>query len=155
MQSYYQIAGIHGMPYSPWDGVKGINDFQYGGYCTHTSVIFLTWHRPYLGLYEQALYAQVQEIANSFSDLLKAKYQAAAKTFRIPYWDWAARPANVASAFPSALTTAKIGVIGIDGKPTTIDNPLYTFNFPQSTLSDGEISGTVGPCFRTYVTATE
>jgi tyrosinase len=54
--SYYQIAGIHGMPYKPWNGVGSTTNWQstsgFGGYCTHSSILFLTWHRPYLALYE-------------------------------------------------------------------------------------------------------
>jgi tyrosinase len=54
--SYYQIAGIHGMPYKPWNGVGSSTNWQntsrFGGYCTHSSILFLTWHRPYLALYE-------------------------------------------------------------------------------------------------------
>ena len=47
--SYYQIAGIHGLPYVEWDGVSG----QYqSGYCTHESILFPSWHRPYLALFE-------------------------------------------------------------------------------------------------------
>ena len=47
--SYYQVAGIHGLPYTEWDGVSG----QYSaGYCPHTSILFPTWHRPYLALFE-------------------------------------------------------------------------------------------------------
>ena len=47
--SYYQVAGIHGLPYVEWDGVSG----QYLlGYCTHQSILFPSWHRPYLALFE-------------------------------------------------------------------------------------------------------
>jgi tyrosinase len=56
LTSYYQISGIHGLPFKPWDGVKGNTDWsttsQFGGYCTHSSVLFTTWHRPYLALFE-------------------------------------------------------------------------------------------------------
>ena len=44
------------MPYTKkwpnydWNNEEPIDDQQ--GYCTHTSVLFLTWHRPYLALYE-------------------------------------------------------------------------------------------------------
>ena len=64
--SYYQVAGdvpllvfdvwlltrgqgIHGRPYIAWDGVQGA--FQIG-YCTHSSILFPTWHRPYVALFE-------------------------------------------------------------------------------------------------------
>lgn len=47
--SYYQIAGIHGRPYVEWDGVRGRSR---RGYCPHESVLFPSWHRPYLALFE-------------------------------------------------------------------------------------------------------
>ncbi len=56
LTSYYQLAGIHGLPYKPWNGVGSTTNWQtssgFGGYCTHSSILFLTWHRPYLALYE-------------------------------------------------------------------------------------------------------
>ena len=57
IQSFFQVAGIHGLPNQPWDGVVGSTPFdpnsgQWGGYCTHGSVLFPTWHRPYVMLYE-------------------------------------------------------------------------------------------------------
>ena len=47
-------VGIHGRPYRPWGGVAGDNNVQGGwqGYCTHTSILFGPWHRPYLALFE-------------------------------------------------------------------------------------------------------
>lgn len=78
LQSYYQIAGkasswcsrcqsfprgmhqvsdvrksgIHGLPFTAWNGVVGD---QVAGYCTHSSILFPTWHRPYLALFEVSL----------------------------------------------------------------------------------------------------
>ncbi|KAF9005141.1 hypothetical protein BDQ17DRAFT_1353900 [Cyathus striatus] len=43
-----QLGGIHGLPYIPWNGSVS----QDGGYCVHGSVLFPTWHRPYMMLYE-------------------------------------------------------------------------------------------------------
>lgn len=40
-------AGIHGYPVVPWDHAG-----QHGFYCTHGSITFPTWHRPYMLLYE-------------------------------------------------------------------------------------------------------
>lgn len=40
------------MPYKIWNNAKGLSSFQFGGYCTHSSILFLTWHRPYLALLE-------------------------------------------------------------------------------------------------------
>jgi tyrosinase len=52
LTSYYQICGIHGMPFTPWDNVTGTSDWEFGGYCTHSSVLFAPWHRPYCALFE-------------------------------------------------------------------------------------------------------
>lgn len=49
--SLFCFAGIHGLPYRAWNGVTGI-DNQQTGYCTHSSILFLPWHRPYLCLFE-------------------------------------------------------------------------------------------------------
>ena len=56
-QSFFQISSIHGAPFAPWDGViynpataDDVN--KWGGYCTHESVLFPTWHRPYMSLFE-------------------------------------------------------------------------------------------------------
>ena len=50
--SSFQIGGIHGLPNVAWNGVRGISGWAWGGYCTHGSVLFPTWHRPYMMLYE-------------------------------------------------------------------------------------------------------
>jgi hypothetical protein len=59
-------TGIHGLPYQKWpsnDAWDGIpvreldltNEKEFGGFCTHSSILFLTWHRPYLALFEVSL----------------------------------------------------------------------------------------------------
>ncbi len=54
--SFFQVGGIHGLPYVPWNGVRGQRPWNpnttWGGYCTHGSVLFPTWHRPYMMLFE-------------------------------------------------------------------------------------------------------
>ncbi|KAH7353162.1 common central domain of tyrosinase-domain-containing protein [Pyrenochaeta sp. MPI-SDFR-AT-0127] len=95
--SWYQIAGIHGRPYNTWPNFDWNNDIpeipeelkQPRGFCTHSSILFLPWHRPYLALFERLLYHHVNEIAAGISDDSKADYVATAKQFRMPYWDWA------------------------------------------------------------------
>lgn len=82
--SYYGIAGIHGRPYRPWGEVQGDNPGGWQGYCTHTSILFAPWHRPYLALFEQQLYGIIQNIASQFPADSQARYLSAAATFRIP-----------------------------------------------------------------------
>ena len=49
--SYFQIAGIHGLPLVPWDeDTKPVVPDT--GYCTHGSILFPSWHRPYMLLVE-------------------------------------------------------------------------------------------------------
>jgi hypothetical protein len=52
MLSWYQIGGIHGEPYAPWDNVQSGPGLANNGYCHHVSILFPTWHRPYLALFE-------------------------------------------------------------------------------------------------------
>ena len=52
--SYFQIAGIHGQPLVPWDeNTKSVS--QGLGYCTHDSILFPSWHRPYMLLVEVSI----------------------------------------------------------------------------------------------------
>src|SRR4051812_37366861 len=55
--SYYGISGIHGRPYKVWNNVFGAQGTNpNAGYCTHSDVLFPSWHRPYLALYEQMIW---------------------------------------------------------------------------------------------------
>lgn len=137
--SYYGIAGIHGRPYRPWGGVKGNNPSGWQGYCTHSSILFAPWHRPYLALFEQTLYQIVQDIAAQFTGPSQATYQQAASTFRIPYWDWAAQPAS-GDYFPNVVGTPKINVVTpkSNGQMVQIDNPLYTYVFKPLNPVNGD-----------------
>ncbi|KXX72895.1 Tyrosinase [Madurella mycetomatis] len=145
LTSYYQIAGIHGMPYKPWNGVGSQTNWQttsgFGGYCTHSSILFLTWHRPYLALYEQSLYNAVQEVAQQFPEGdLRDRYVAAAKDFRAPYFDWASQPPRGSSAFPSVLSLPSIQIVDIDGRAKLTSNPLHRFDFDPANVPRGDLS---------------
>ncbi|PSK46330.1 Tyrosinase [Elsinoe australis] len=144
--SYYQIAGIHGRPYIQWDGeaperrqsdnAQAPADGWGGGYCTHVSNIFLTWHRPYLALYEQILYGHVQDAANSFpDDGRRARYQAAARNFRIPYWDWAAQPCAECLPYPKLVSQMYLDIDTPNGRQTLM-NPLFRYNFTNGAPSE-------------------
>ncbi|KAK1700074.1 hypothetical protein BDP55DRAFT_645836 [Colletotrichum godetiae] len=132
--SYFQIAGIHGKPAQKWPNEmwnsaadKDLKPNQgYGGYCTHSSILFLTWHRVYLALFEKELYKHVNDIAKEFEENGEMRYIEAAKTFRIPYWDWA-RPDL--PLFPAeAVSTAEHSVERPNGKLVKI-NPLASYVF--------------------------
>ena len=130
--SYYQISGIHGRPYVPWDGVN-FTPGRGGGYCTHSSSLFPVWHRPYLALYEQVLYGLVQQRARTIGT---QEYLNAARTFRIPYWDWAAPAAAGQSVLPSSIGGSTTVRITLPSGPQTISNPLYRYHFHPVNTKD-------------------
>lgn len=150
--SWYQISGIHGYPYVPWQEDPGfVPASSNRGYCTHSSSIFTTWHRPYLVLLEQLLCDQARSIAQQFQGADAARYRAAADEVRIPYWDWSST--STQSRIPAAVKQDSISVNAPTGQ-TTIANPLFSYEFispqpassglgPQTfrSDSDNELSG--------------
>ncbi|GAM85668.1 hypothetical protein ANO11243_036750 [Dothideomycetidae sp. 11243] len=128
--SYYQIAGVHGRPYSSWEGWNsnaGASGYG-GGYCTHVSNIFLPWHRPYLALFEQVLYQHVQNVARQFTNAGN-RWTSAAANFRLPYWDWAAAPpCSACQPFPKLVSTQFISVTTPNGQQSIL-NPLFRYDF--------------------------
>ena len=129
--SYYQIAGIHGVPRVNWDNVgQCASCTTADGYCTHDSILFLGWHRVYLALFEQRLVAVAKQIAATYPTSTRATMQAAAAKLRLPYWDWAARPAS-GSNLPTAITQAQVTVNGPAGSKT-LANPLFSYKFAST-----------------------
>ncbi|KAF4456902.1 tyrosinase precursor [Fusarium austroafricanum] len=152
--SYFQIAGIHGLPYQAWPlGDKKLAEIkkQDDGFCTHSSILFLTWHRPYLALFEAILKEAIDFVANQFTAQEgRDKYLAAAKEFRMPFWDWA-RPGL--PVFPEEATNSDTADVvipqslmkeypdlkrGADGF-VKIPNPLFSYKFQSSAGQDFKI----------------
>ncbi|KAL8988921.1 MAG: hypothetical protein Q9177_002084 [Variospora cf. flavescens] len=128
------LEGIHGVPFQPWDGVDGGNK---AGYCPHASTLFPTWHRPYIALYEQAIWNYARQIAESYPVSRRAVYREAAWTLRIPYWDWSISP-----TMPPEVNAPTIYINGPTGILNAI-NPLYNYTFhPQP--SDADFPPSVG-----------
>ncbi|KAK0709679.1 hypothetical protein B0T26DRAFT_805332 [Lasiosphaeria miniovina] len=123
--SYFQIAGIHGLPYSAWNGVGQVQGAPFIGYCPHGELLFSTWHRPYVVLFEQTLVSHALGIAGQYPPNVAPTYLAAAQTLRQPFWDWASDP-----RLPDAVTTANTTVNGPRGK-LTLRNPLYSYQFQR------------------------
>lgn len=140
------VAGIHGHPQVPWDGVNGSTS-NLPGYCTHGATTFPTWHRPYLALFEvrgeltahetsltkvqQVLWDKAQSIALLYPEDVRPLYVEAAWWFRIPYWDWASHP-----ALPDVVQTSSIAINTPSGR-AWVENPLYDYNFHWN--SDGNM----------------
>ncbi|KAL3419107.1 tyrosinase precursor [Phlyctema vagabunda] len=129
MQSWYQLAGIHGRPFVSWDGVPAAPGLENNGYCSHVSVLFPTWHRPYLALLEQALNGMTQYIASLYPEgPVRDQYAAAALNFRIPYWDWARAADAGKHTTPDSIMSPTAVVEGPMGAQE-IHNPLFSYEF--------------------------
>lgn len=136
------VVGIHGVPYRSWDDVAGNQKL---GYCTHASILFPSWHRPYLALFEvsgqyeisrsywwwqQILWDYANRLAATYPLPQREQYQEAARSFRIPYWDWAASP-----SMPNLTNTANV-LINLPSGMCNCPNPLSGYSFhplPSST----------------------
>ncbi|CAG8680324.1 14635_t:CDS:2 [Gigaspora margarita] len=137
MRSFYQVAGIHGLPYTAYDGVTGgaeeyHNDTdwetgRFGGYCHHGDVLFPPWHRPYMLLIESLLVEEAKKIALQYPDNEKEKYVEAAKQLRHPYWDWA--DVKAIEGVPKIFTSPEIKINTPNGKKN-VKNPLKSFTLP-------------------------
>ncbi|KAK6215478.1 tyrosinase [Colletotrichum tabaci] len=135
--SYFQIAGIHGYPGTvAWDHSaepthKSRDEKQHFIYCTHNSLTFPTWHRPYMALFEQTIYqfmGKVIEQLHFSSEAEKNVWIKESTQWRLPYWDWALNT-EVPDLFRP--TTVKIrapfGADGIQPEPEIVSNPLYRY----------------------------
>jgi tyrosinase len=74
---------------------------------------------------------------------IKDRHVAAAASFRMPYWDWAAVPPFGESVLPTSVGgSPSVKVKGPNGNQT-IANPLYSFVFKpldNRTLPDPPVS---------------
>ncbi|KUJ20310.1 Di-copper centre-containing protein [Mollisia scopiformis] len=128
--SYYQIAGIHGRPYYSWNNAPQGPGSPTTGYCTHGSVLFLSWHRPYLALYEQEIAAIIQDIVQTYPASMQPTWQVAADQFRIPYWDWASSP-----NMPDVVSQPTVQITNSAGRNQTVTNPLYQYSFQNMPMN--------------------
>ncbi|KAI1099645.1 common central domain of tyrosinase-domain-containing protein [Jackrogersella minutella] len=141
--SYFQIAGIHGYPETSWDGAPPPKDPTAPGedffYCAHNSITFPTWHRPYMLLYEKQLWHHMKEIIKSWVKITQfeaEKWNEAADTWRLPYWDWAQRQTyNDEFSLPEVFTKDTVKLYGPLAYDTEYKkpypNPLWGFENPE------------------------
>jgi tyrosinase len=125
--SHFGLGGIHGLPYTQWEGSGGsepVSGSEWGGYCTHGSVLFPTWHRPYMLAYEQLLNQHAVDIANTYQ-VDKENWVLSAQQLRLPYWDWAKN----AVPPPEVISSATVNIVTPDGQTTAVDNPLIQYPF--------------------------
>lgn len=149
--SYYQIAGIHGLPHAPYDGDEGDwdpkNPDWWGGYCQHGSPLFPTWHRPYMLLLEQSIIRQAKLFATTLSD---ADEQQAvldiADKLRVPYWDWSNQSTRLIG-LPEIFTSTDATILYVwkSFSTTTIPNPLKAFVLPENVGKPNSSSDVYNP----------
>ena len=135
--SYYQIAGIHGLPHAPYDGDQGewdaFNNEWWGGYCQHGTPLFPTWHRPYMMLMEQSIIRQAKLLASTLGDPEeKDAVMAMADGLRLPYLDWASNCIRILG-LPDIFTTTEIALAYAwkSFSRASIPNPLKAFVTPR------------------------
>ncbi|KAI0441851.1 hypothetical protein F4803DRAFT_562735 [Xylaria telfairii] len=134
-RSHFAMAGIHGMPYAPYNGVGPVPGGSGGGYCPHQSPQLIPWHRAFLVLYEQALGDEVQRLALEYTNDDAPIYREAAQKLRLPYWDWASDP-----ALPPSTTRENITVNGPNGE-INLHNPLYSYRWQTYPLNETQFPG--------------
>jgi tyrosinase len=79
---------------------------------------------------QQYLSKHIHAVAAKYTGALAAKYQKAADSVRLPFWDWA-----IDKQLPIALIRTNVTITGPDGAPLTIPNPLLKYRFQQFPLN--------------------
>ncbi|TGZ79980.1 Di-copper centre-containing protein [Ascodesmis nigricans] len=121
-RSWYQIGGIHGAPYTAWNGETAASGMGTWGYCAHSSHIFLSWHRAYLALFEQTLFNDVMEVAKQYDN---PEIEKLAEGFRAPYWDWVEEPILSKDITNPLVSVRRPGAT----RDEQIPNPLACYKF--------------------------
>ncbi|RFN51310.1 di-copper centre-containing protein [Fusarium flagelliforme] len=159
--SWFQLAGIHGKPFIAWDEPPQEGKTKQSGYCTHNSILFTTWHRPYMLLWEQVIYELMKVEAEKFTDKKERKeLLEAAKSWRFPYWDWAAKKpdSNNTSAkrdynVPLVIQTKKVSVRLPSGVGFgEVENAFYQFTMPGKKAMGNESLGNKDPLLDLRIT---
>eukprot|EP00877_Chromochloris_zofingiensis_P011919 jgi/Chrzof1/6981/Cz02g06130.t1 len=150
--SWFQVAGIHGMPYVSYNGSFAADSPKDTGYCMHGSTIFFPWHRPYLAHLDKALVAAGKRMAARFVNTSeRVKYQALAPWLRCPFWDWASD--EIMRNFPTLLTSTTVNVddpLTNDTALVVIDNPFYQYTFKDAISTPAVFPATVVPGDHTF-----
>ncbi|KAM3435251.1 hypothetical protein MY4824_004976, partial [Beauveria thailandica] len=131
-ESFFQIAGIHGRPFTEYNNAGKMKTNGWGGYSTHGEILFIIWHRPFVALFEQTLVKEAKILAAQYPDHLRPIYQRAAEDLRAPYWDWALEPWLPSAALPETIEVKAATETGTVAKK--IDNPLYTYRFSKEAM---------------------
>ncbi|KAF9465388.1 common central domain of tyrosinase-domain-containing protein [Collybia nuda] len=143
---HVQIGGIHGLPYENWPGDPAGKqvDANWQGYCNHGSVLFPTWHRPYIMLLEQSIGLEAQRIVKELQNdpktnwgsdpaASKKAWEQAANELRFPFWDWTS-PETGKIGLPPVLYEPTLSLAMPDGSTATVENILAFYDFGSKDL---------------------
>ncbi|KAG7087035.1 hypothetical protein E1B28_013014 [Marasmius oreades] len=161
--TFARIAGIHGLPYEEWKGdpshdAKADYDendpkdtepkpSRFGGYCNHGSVLFPSWHRPYVMALEvctetalswvqlnnppPAIHRRSRSCLRESSRLhryIRRIWADTAAALRFPWWDWA--DSDVAqNGLPTVFSDDRLVLEFYSGCAMGVFNPLSFFPF--------------------------
>ena len=88
---------------------------------------------------QQMLWNNAQRIAATYPAAQRSTYQAAATSFRVPYWDWA-----INATMPDPVNDPMITINTPQGTLSMV-NPLYNYTFhPHPSATDFPPTDTVG-----------
>ncbi|KAI9934409.1 hypothetical protein MW887_000023 [Aspergillus wentii] len=141
---------IHGQPNVTWDetaaDMKG-ESIKGKSYCTHNTILFPAWHRPYLALYEQRLYEIMRdEIIPGFPKDQQAEWREAADSWRFPFWDWSIANPNSSTGTVKVPQLSKYPTIMVPKSDLSgeerIENPLFQFKVPTNEPMSKKCIGT-------------
>lgn len=77
-------------------------------------------------MHQELIWTNAQRIAERYSYSERSRYREAARTLRIPYWDWTSSP-----EMPALVSEPSITINGPGGR-YNVSNPLYEYAFhPQ------------------------
>ncbi|KAF0548411.1 Tyrosinase [Gigaspora margarita] len=109
-----QISGIHGLPFTAYDGVTGdAQEYHNDTDCATGRFV-----------------EEAKKIALQYPDNEKEKYVEAAKQLRHPFWDWA--DVKAIKGVPKIFTSPEIEINTPNGKKN-VNNPLKSFTLPVDT----------------------
>ncbi|KAK2005590.1 Di-copper centre-containing protein, partial [Colletotrichum eremochloae] len=129
--------GVHGVPFVRWQNDPTEMKVKDHGYCTHRSVLFIPWHRPYMMLFEQIIYAYPKEIADKEPSYAGEAYREALADVRLPYWDWASNPhLPPATMSQDIVLTIPGDAVGKTKQKRLDHNPLYSYKFTSDYATD-------------------
>ncbi|KAF6823963.1 tyrosinase [Colletotrichum plurivorum] len=117
------LEGVQSRPEGAEDSYFQIADPKESGYCVHYGITFPTWHRIYLLHFESVISQAALEIATRYAESDRNEYMRAAKSLRLPYWDWLSN-----AELPDVVTRENITVNTPEGRKE-MANPLFAYRF--------------------------